>query len=221
MPQRTKPGVDWAEIERRVRAGESSTSIAKDLGENGVVEIKRQSIDKRAKKEGWNDEAHKADGLDEEKIDWLALALQTETAKIHDDPQTRGEKNMVTMGRRSPENMAKILEMVNQGASPNLAIQACGCSEGLMTKWRTEDPSFAELIRVARGMFLSGQQVNIAKSGHRGDWKASQAILQASPETRKEWASNGPSGTGITVNISIGGEDSPPIVDITPTDEDK
>jgi hypothetical protein len=213
MPQRTKPGVDWAEIQERFVSGETSHEIAQDF------DVKRQSIDKRAKKEGWSSENRKGDSLDEEKIDWLAFALQTDTAKIHADPKTLSDKHIVALGRRSPQIMAKILEMVGEGASPNLAVQACGLSEGHVTNWKQQDTTFNELLRVARGTFLSGQQRNIARASDRGDWKAAQAILQSAPETRKEWASNAGSSGGITVNISIGGEDSPPIVDITPTED--
>jgi len=72
MPRRTKPGVDWAKIEERVRAGQSTTSLAKEYG------LARQSIDKKAKKEGWKDGPQK----------WLPAARQTRTSKALENPQT-------------------------------------------------------------------------------------------------------------------------------------
>ena len=42
-----KPGVDWIEIEERIKNGESIYPISKDY------DISRQAIEKRAKKNGW------------------------------------------------------------------------------------------------------------------------------------------------------------------------
>jgi hypothetical protein len=46
-----KPGVDWLEIERRVRAGDSFRSIEQDH------DVSHQAISQRATKEGWTEEA--------------------------------------------------------------------------------------------------------------------------------------------------------------------
>ena len=42
-----KPGIDWYEIESRVKGGESLLSISKDY------DISREAIRKRSLKEGW------------------------------------------------------------------------------------------------------------------------------------------------------------------------
>ncbi len=212
MPRRTKPGVNWAKIRERAGAGQSTTSLAKEHG------VARQSIDKRADKEGWGGVSEIADP---DQIDWKALALQTNTAMIYDDPQTLGQKHMVTVGCRSPEIMANILKLVSEGASPNLAVQACGLSESHVTKWKQQDESFKELLRIARGVFLTGQQRNIAKASKRGDWKAAQAMLQAAPETRKDWSGNNAGAGGITVNIAIRADGQHPTVDIATAKDDE
>ncbi len=48
----TKPGVDWIEIERRVRAGESARAISRDLTSTGH-KISHTAINKHCKRGGW------------------------------------------------------------------------------------------------------------------------------------------------------------------------
>ena len=48
----TKPGVDWAEIERRVRAGESARAVSRDLTSTGN-KISHTAINKHCKRGGW------------------------------------------------------------------------------------------------------------------------------------------------------------------------
>lgn len=201
MPNRTKPGVDWAGIERRYRAGEGSTSIAKDY------DIKRQSIDKRARIEGWRDSGPEK---------WLPAARNTDTARRLLNPQTTRDKQLATRGNRTPENLALILDKIEQGSPIYVAVGTAGITDETFREWKKDDPTVNPLVQQARQDFISRQYGNIAAAGDRGDWKASQALLQSAPETRKDWANGSSGGSGITVNISISGEDTPPVVDITP-----
>jgi hypothetical protein len=57
-----KPGVDWLEIERRVRAGDSFRSIEQDH------DVSHQAISQRATKEGWTEEARLALAAKEFKV---------------------------------------------------------------------------------------------------------------------------------------------------------
>ena len=48
-----KPGINWAEIQARFNDGESAYSLA------SYYDVSRQSITKRASKEGWGNVQHK------------------------------------------------------------------------------------------------------------------------------------------------------------------
>lgn len=200
MPRRTKPGVNWTEIEQKVRAGQSTTSLAKEHG------LARQSIDKRAKKEGWKDGPQR----------WLPAARQTQTSKALESPQTTAERHMATTGIRSAENAAAILDKLSRGVPFSIAPGAIGISYETFLKWRKDDPTFDRLVWQARQDHLSNQYGNIAKASDRGDWKAAQAMLQAAPETRKDWSANNAGAGGITVNIAIRAGEELPVVDVTP-----
>ena len=200
MPRRTKPGVNWQEIGERIKAGESSTKLAKEYG------LARQSIDKRAKKQGWRDGPQK----------WLPAVNQTRTAKALRNPQTAAEKHMATTGCRSPENAAAILHAISRGAPQQIAAGTVGIAPETLRDWRKADPTFDRLVWQARQEHLGRQYGNIADASDLGDWKAAQALLSSAPETKKDWSGSSGSG-GISVNITIRqGDVSPPVVDITP-----
>jgi len=203
MPRRTKPGVDWAEIERKVRAGQSTTSLAKQY------DVARQSIDKRANKEGWKNGPQR----------WMPAIMATETAQRLANPQTNADSNLVTRGNRTPEILAQILERISLGSPLYIAAGAAGITDELFREWRKSDQSVARLVGEARQDFISRQYGNIAKASDRGDWKAAQAMLQAAPETRKDWSGNSSGSGGITVNIAIRGDGPPPVVDIAAVED--
>lgn len=205
MPRRTKPGVDWAEIEKAVRAGQSTTSLAKEHG------LARQSIDKKANKEGWKDGPQK----------WLPAARQTRTARMLQDPQTTAEKAIATNGNRTPENQAAILWSLEQGMSITQAAESNGIKYDLFNAWRKDDPVFDRLVWQARHQLLGGMQTEIVKSARRGDWKAAESVLKASPETRKDWSGNNAGAGGITVNIGIRMDGQHPTVDIASAKDDE
>lgn len=200
MPQRTKPGVNWAEIEQKVRAGQSTTSLAKEH------DVTRQSIDKKALKEGWKDGPQK----------WLPAARQTQTAHMLQDPQTTAEKCIATRGNRTPETQAAILWSLEQGMSMAQASEANGIKYEMFNAWRKSDEVFDRLVWQARHQLLGGMQTEIVKSARRGDWKAAESVLKASPETRKDWSNNNAGAGGINVTINIRGESDIPVVDVTP-----
>ena len=200
MPQRTKPGVDWSAIEKAVRAGQSTTSLAKQHG------LARQSIDKRAKKEGWKDGPQR----------WLPATRTTKTAQAVENPQTTSDKLCAAYGNRTPENQAKILHELSRGVPLSIAAGIIGMGYDAFLAWRKADSTFDRLVYQARQEHLGKQYGNIAKASDRGDWKAAQAILSSAPETKKDWSTTNAGAGGITVNISIKGESEPPVIDITP-----
>ena len=132
------------------------------------------------------------------------------------DPQTTADKLIASYGNRTPENQAAILYSLEQGMSMTQASEANGIKYDLFLAWRKDDPTFDRLVWQARHQLLGGMQSEIVKSARRGDWKAAESVLKASPETRKDWSSNNAGAGGITVNISIRGESQPPVIDVTP-----
>ena len=205
MPQRTKPGVNWTAIEQAIRQGESSTSLAKKHS------VARQSIDKRANKEGWRNGPQR----------WMPAVRQTNTSKALENPQSSAERHMATTGVRSAENAASLLHELSRGVPYSIAPGMIGISYETFLKWRQDDPTFDRLVWQARQEHLGRQYGNIAAASDRGDWKAAQAILSSAPETKKDWSTTSGSG-GITVNISIRSADNQqPVVDITPTEDNE
>lgn len=205
MPRRTKPGVNWTEIEQKVRAGQSTTSLAKEY------DLARQSIDKRANKEGWRDGPQK----------WMPAVSQTNTSKALESPQTVTDRDMVTRGHWSPETQAAILYALSEGQALAQAAESNGISYEQFLRRRKADVIFDRLVAQARNGVCGEMQTEIVKSARRGDWKAAESFLKASPETRKDWSGNNAGAGGITVNIAIWGEDKQPIVDIAPAKDNE
>ena len=174
--------------------------------------VSHNAISQRAKKEGWFKQAEICD----------PSILETKTAKIHGNPVTHGERRMVTMGKRSPENAAKILDYLEQGFSQNVAAAKVGISPSTLSAWLKDDPELGELARVSRIKGHAADERIIMEARDRGDWKAALTRLERSKDVADAWkqedtAQKGTGNFNIVFNFSRDDDESP-VIDITPND---
>ena len=200
MPNPTKPGVDWAEIERRYRAGESATALEK------AFPVSRQGITKRARREGWQPS----------KESYLPATRQTVTAQRIAQPRNRSDQLLAAFGKRTPENAAQILECIELGMTLERSSAMVGISEDTFRRWRQEDADFAAQCEAARKRFEQRNLKAIDSAAQRGDARAAQWALQHSPHTRDTWggsdAGSGKGGITVVINVPRGNEP----IDVTP-----
>lgn len=202
MPRSAKPGVDWVEIEKRVKAGEPYRKIAADP----AVDVSHVRISQRAREYGWHHErkVSKALARANGKPDWKAKIEATETARMHRAPATAGERRSVSLGKRCPEHAEAILESLESGLTENVAASLVGISPGTLSAWKHEDTVFGELMRLARLRSKAAPEINVRQASERGDWKASLAILQGDKDTRDYWGGNDKgAGPSFSININL------------------
>jgi len=187
MPAQSKPGVDWHAIKARIEAGDSAYSIAKD------APVSKQAILKRAKKEGW------LPGPDK----WLPATKATDTAQRIANPQNRSDQLLASFGKRTPENMAVVLSLVEDGAPKTVAAHAVGITDETLNVWLKEDLDFLALYQRAEADYLQANFSATKKAAARGDPRAAQWNISKHRLTRDEYGDKGGGSGGITVNINI------------------
>lgn len=178
MPK-AKPGIDWPEIEVRYRAGESAYALGK------CYDVSKQAIHKRARKEGWSQPAKVTKAATN---GWLTM----------DNWST----DLASRDAYSPESAATILENIKQGATFKLAAAAIGIHADTLTDWRKASPNFWRAIEKAQATFALRHVGNIAKAGDKGDWRASDRLLQSHPMTKEDFQDKQSGGVSITFNIN-------------------
>ena len=179
-------GIPWNEIKARWESGESAYFIEQDLNRKGQ-KITRQGINARAKRDGWEVKAN--GGL---------MAVAAELPTIEAD---HGRN----LSLRSPERIAGILQALKDGSPHYLAAEANGVPRGTWDGWRRADVELARAADEARLGNLREQVQVIHKAGQRGDWKASQVLLKAAPETKDYFAEDTkPTAIQFVLNITRG-----------------
>jgi hypothetical protein len=187
MPAQSKPGVDWHAIKARLEAGDSAYGIAKDFP------VSKQAILKRAKKEGWLPGPGK----------WLPATKATDTAQRIANPQNRSDQLLASFGKRTPENMAEVLGMIEDGTPKYVACHAIGISDETLNAWLKDDADFLALYQRAEAEYLQANFSATKKAANRGDPRAAQWNISKHRLTREEYGDKGGGGSGITVNINI------------------
>lgn len=161
-----KSTFSWNVIKVEWESGQSSTALSKKYP------VTRQAIDRKAQREGWQRTTFPivVDGTLLDKAKRLDLV-------------TVGRGDLV---KRSPENIAKFLQLIQQGSSQKLAAQAVGFHETSIPRLKKEYPEFNEAVGQVRAQFLAKHIAILDRAGER-DWKASYKILETAPETRNEF----------------------------------
>ena len=204
-----KPGIDWAEIEAKFNNGQSAYSIANDY------DVTRQSITKRASKEGWGIVKHK-----------VKLAREVIKATTNTTTKDGKERQPTTISVTKPlhvqrfdkdtvETREAILALLRDGNPKVIAAQASGISVDTFNRWVQKDSMFASLVREAESVAVVSRLQNIQKAGDRGDWKADSWYLERTQ--REIFGSNETKGNALAVQINIHRDSDLETVTIKPT----
>ena len=200
-----KPGIDWQEIEARVRSGEPLLRVSKDY------DISRQAIIKRSRKEGWLDSNKK-----------IRLAKKVVTGVTKEKSVTLKSvakpfsKYIQKHAKDKPETIDSILGLLRSGNPRKIAVQASGVSMDSFLRWVREDMSFADNVRKAESMAVADRLQNISAAGKRGDWKADTWVLERTH--REIFGEKESKNNSLAVQININRGDKEEIVDIHTTD---
>jgi hypothetical protein len=187
-----KPGIDWLEIRRRIEAGAKIRETAREFG------IKHQSIQGRAKSEGWS-------------AGWAGAERKSLVAAGSRDPAVgsgNGRRQVLPLiprnrgGLRCEDNKLFILKCVAVGFSLNKAASLVGFTDVALRLWQAEDEEFRQEIMEVAANYAARHLDNIDQASDRGDWKASERLLESNAFMRDEFKP-ADKGGGITVIINV------------------
>ena len=164
-----KPGVDWVEIEQRIRDGEGIYVVSKDY------DISRQAIDKRAKNKGWV-KSQKVVRIARENAKVAKGEKKSATLKIATLPIKR--KHVQRFAKDTPETKDAILALIKDGNPKMIACQCAGVSIDSLNRWVEADDDFALMVRQAESEAVAERLSRITNASKRGDWKADTWILE-------------------------------------------
>jgi len=181
--------VNWNLVKVRWENGETSTHIARD------VDVTRQAIDKKAKKEGWQRQS--ADSP----MNWLQLAENTYICASK------------SSDKRTPEIVGAILDSISRGVPQGMAARAAGVAPNTFTKWKREDPELVRLISMAGAQAAAKYVQRIDRAGERGDWKADKYLLENHPEAREEFGKKSGGSSPLIVNFGFEPKFEPLVID--------
>ena len=193
-----KPGINWYEIESRVKGGESLLSISKDY------DISREAIRKRSLKEGW---------LETNKN--IRLARQVVAAVTKKEKLQPVIQHKQMFKKDTPETRDAILVLLSDGNPRKIAAEANGISQMSFNRWMEADGKFADNVRKAESTAIVSRLQNIAKAGRRGDWKADSWYLERTQ--REIFGNNDNKNNALAVQINIHRDNQVETVDVRPT----
>jgi DNA-binding XRE family transcriptional regulator len=130
-------------------------ALAQELG------CSRQAVSKKAIREGWTKASSPA----------LEVARSLDCSKPIAGSQ---------FGKRSPENIAEIINVFALTGNKSLACRRVGISPDTLARWAKAEPELAVAIQAYRSQHLIDQYRKIANAT---DWKAAREILARAPET--------------------------------------
>ena len=204
----SKPGVNWAEIQARFNDGQAAFSLAKEY------DVSRQSITKRANKEGWANVQHKV------KLARKVVQATTETTTKDKERQpttiaTTKPLHVQKFGKDTVEVREAILALLRDGNPKMIAAQASGVSIDSFNRWVQKDLHFASLVREAESVAVVERLSSIKRAASRGDWKADTWILERTQ--REIFGSNETKGNTLAVQINIHRDSDKETVTIKPS----
>jgi hypothetical protein len=204
-----KPGINWAEIQARFNDGESAYSLANDY------DVSRQSITKRASKEGWGGVQHKVK-LARKVVQATTQATTNEDKERHTTTiATTKPLHVKKFGKDTIEVREAILALLRDGNPKMIAAQASGVSYDSFNRWVQKDQHFASLVREAESVAIVSRLSNIQKAGKRGDWKADSWYLERTQ--REIFGNNDNKNNALAVQINIHRDNQVETVDVSTT----
>lgn len=202
-----KPGINWAEIQARFNDGESAYSLANDY------DVSRQSITKRASKEGWGGVQHKVK-LARKVVQATTQATTNEDKERHTTTiATTKPLHVKKFGKDTIEVREAILALLRDGNPKMIAAQASGVSYDSFNRWVQKDQHFASLVREAESVAVVSRLQNISKAGKRGDWKADSWYLERTQ--REIFGNNDNKNNALAVQINIHRDNQVETVDVS------
>jgi hypothetical protein len=155
---------DWNLIKQRYRQGETPYAISKSL--DGTPS--KNGIAKKAEREGW------------ERISESTKSVAENLPIVR---RARGS----SLGKRSPENIAVILDAISQGATEKVAAALAGVSSKTITRWKQEDPKFAMEIHARRAQKTAERIQQVERAAEK-NWNAAAWLLERDPHSREEFS---------------------------------
>lgn len=134
-----------------------------------------------------------------ELADKYGVTQQAVSQRIKREQWTRPDKELVArcsdlslitdvdarnLGKRTPGNIAKFVEVFSITGSQKTAANSIGLSENQATTWMKSDPELVQLCAAKRNTFLSEQ---VAKIAGARDWQAARYLLAHAKETRDQF----------------------------------
>jgi hypothetical protein len=156
--------IDWNLIKQRYRQGETAYAISKSL--NGKPS--KNGIANRAEREGW------------ERISDSTRSVAENLPIVR---RARGS----SLGKRSPENIAVILDAISQGATEKVAAALAGVSSKTISRWKQEDPKFAMEIHARRAQKTAERIQQVERAAEK-NWNAAAWLLERDPHSREEFS---------------------------------
>ena len=169
MRGQLKPGVNWLEIENRIRSGEKAFAIAKDF------DISRQAIEKRAKRFGW---LRSQKAVEVAKINAKVANGEIKSATKRSATLMTKRNHVQRFDKDTPETKDAILQLLKEGNPRIVSAQCAGVSLDSLNRWVDRADQFALLVRQAESEAVRFKLQNIKKAGDRGDWKADSWYLE-------------------------------------------
>ena len=195
MPARKRSDIDWDAIRQDVEADKPITAIAKQHN------VDRKTIRDRQKAEGWLETSQEP--ADERRAYWLdRVNEETETAQWPFRGDKRAHQINGTASKRSVDNAAMILTLIEKGMSATVAAGSIGVMPATLSLWKADDPGLQELIEEAAYRPVGLCEANISRIGATSDWKASERFLTANRRSRDKWRDQAKADHGITVTIT-------------------
>jgi transposase-like protein len=203
--------VDWAEIEQRIKAGESFNAVSKDYS------VSRQAIQKRCSKEGWVEHTPVTTAVRRQlrKRNQLPPDVQPSEVAMQPvatmQPQAVAEPSAAVMARDDKQGAA--LELLRDGVPRKHAAQGVGVSESTLLRWINDDDGFGAEVRAAESAAVAFRVRRIGKAGEK-DWRADSWYLERAH--RAEFGSDSQKGGGVAVQINIERGGDTEVIDVTP-----
>ena len=196
MPAHTKD-VDWPAIRVRFKDGEPASAIARD------VDVTRQAILKRARKEDWLGKAQALVPavrgaspalIDQEYISettWRRLVEETATGQRLVDPKTAADRSGVARGKCSVELLVRLLLLIDRAVPPSIAAKRHRIAPDSLSKWRRADPGVDELFQAAEAGNTCRRILRVEAAAARGDIASDRFIRERSKMSREEFSKAG------------------------------
>ena len=212
MPHPARSDVDWSAVKADYESGEAKTTMARRY------KVRRQSIDDRAKTEGWQRDAKaRVKGVGKANRDVIdqpePVPAYHDTISPDDLPELikttdAYTKHCLAKGQAgqarhwSPAMIEQACRLALQGATWGMVADACGVTVQALKARRDGDVGLDNLLRACHATHAARRLHNVNDAADRGDLRAAVWALEHGPY-RHEIADAGPRGGGPAVTVVL------------------